>query len=97
MNDFLNLETRGKINDLLSILLLHFSELSNIIESVLSQVFSTRMIKKSRKELVMTRLERLEELNLRLFRWQSALPEAITWNRWMQRADGVDSNVLILQ
>jgi hypothetical protein len=45
----------------------------------------------------MTRLDKLEELNLRLFRWHSALPEAITWNKWMQKADGVYSDTLILQ
>jgi hypothetical protein len=98
MDNFIDSGTRGQeTNDLLPILLLQFSELSKIIESILSQVFSTKMIKKSRKDLVMTRLERLEELNLRLFRWHSPLPETITWNRWMQRADGVDSNILILQ
>lgn len=84
-------------NELLPSILQRVAELCKIIESVLSQVFSTKMIKKSRKDLVFIRLTRLEELNLRLFRWHADLPESMTLNRWFQKADGLHIHTLTLQ
>ncbi|OKL57334.1 hypothetical protein UA08_07456 [Talaromyces atroroseus] len=91
-----DLDENVELHQLLSSSLLQIAELSKIIEIVLSHVFSTKMIKKSRKDLVMTRLARLEELNLRLFRWHSALPESLTWHKWIQRTDDLHSNTLIM-
>ncbi|KAH8652034.1 fungal-specific transcription factor domain-containing protein [Xylariales sp. PMI_506] len=60
----------------------HIVELSKIIESVMTLIFSTKMIKTPRKELVMGRVANVEELNVRLFRWQSSIPEDLAWNQW---------------
>lgn len=71
--------------------------LSKIIESVLTLVFSTKMIKSPRKELVMKRITSVEELNVRLFHWHSALPEDLTWNQWTPSTQSLSPPAAILQ
>jgi hypothetical protein len=72
-------------------------DLCTIIEDVLSQIFSTNLIKKSRKDLVLTRLARLEDLNVRLFRWYSELPDIIAWNQWKPVMHSLSSRVMLAQ
>lgn len=72
-------------------------ELSKIIEDVLSQIFGTKMIKKSRKELVLCRSARLEELNVRLLRWHSTLPKQLAWNQWNPPTEPLKPHTAILQ
>ncbi|KAL7916839.1 fungal-specific transcription factor domain-containing protein [Trichoderma velutinum] len=61
---------------------IHQVELSKIIESVLSLLFSAKFIKTPRKELVIDRLARAEELSVRLYKWHSSLPESLAWSQW---------------
>ncbi|KAL4861789.1 fungal-specific transcription factor domain-containing protein [Aspergillus spectabilis] len=70
-------------------------DLCTIIEDVLSQIFSTRLIKKPRKELVLARLARLEDLNIRLLRWHSELPDGVAWNQWKPATHGLSSHVML--
>lgn len=72
-------------------------ELSKIVEDVLSQIFGTKMIKKSRRELVLSRSSRLEELNVRLLRWHSTLPKPLAWNQWNPPAEPLKPHIAILQ
>lgn len=72
-------------------------ELSGIVEEVLFKVFSTKMVKKPRRELVLYRSARLEELSVRLGRWYSALPVDLTWNQWNPNPGTLKPHVLILK
>lgn len=72
-------------------------ELSKIIEDVLSQIFGTKMIKKSRKELVLSRSARVEELNVRLLRWHSQLPKQLAWNQWNPPPEPFRPHIALLQ
>lgn len=72
-------------------------ELSKIIEDMLSQIFGTKMIKKIRKELVLFRSARLEELMVRLHRWHSTLPKTLAWNQWNPPAEALTPHAAILQ
>ena len=72
-------------------------ELSKIIEVMLSQIFGTKMIKKTRKELILFRSARLEELNVQLLRWYSTLPKCLAWNQWNPPAERLKPHVAILQ
>ncbi|KAL3444533.1 fungal-specific transcription factor domain-containing protein [Aspergillus insuetus] len=76
----------------------HLTDLCTIIEDILTQIFSTRLIKKPRKELVLTRLTRLGDLNIRLFRWNSELPQTIAWNQWKPAShSSTNPHVLLTQ
>lgn len=72
-------------------------ELSKVIQDILSQVFGTKMIKKIRQELVLIRSARVEELNLRLLRWYSNLPQHLAWNQWTPLTEPLKPHVAILQ
>lgn len=80
-----------------SILLIHLADLSRIIESMMADVFSTRLIKLPRKDLVTHRVAKLEELNLRLFQWHTALPETFAWNQWTPTTQTLPPQLTILQ
>jgi hypothetical protein len=71
--------------------------LSKIIEDVLSQIFGTKMIKKVRKELVMSRSVRLEALGLQLLRWYSSLPKELAWNQWNPPSEPLQPHTAVLQ
>lgn len=72
-------------------------ELSKITQEILSKIFSTKMIKKPRRDLVLCRSTRLEELSLRLSRWHTNLAAELRWNQWNPSAGGLKLHVLILQ
>ncbi|KAH8896729.1 hypothetical protein GQ53DRAFT_792041, partial [Thozetella sp. PMI_491] len=62
----------------------------------MSRVFSTKLIKTPRKELVLGRIASVEELNVRLFRWQSAIPEDLAWNQWTPSTQGLSPQAAIM-
>ncbi|KAJ5266729.1 fungal-specific transcription factor domain-containing protein [Penicillium angulare] len=68
-------------------------ELARIIESVITLVFSPKMIKSPRKKLVTSRIASVEALNLQLFRWHSSIPEDLTWNRWTPNAQKMSPQI----
>jgi hypothetical protein len=72
-------------------------ELSKITQEILFKVFSTKMIKMSRRDLVLCRSSRLEEFSVRLGRWHSRLPVHLTWNQWNPTPGNLKPHVLILQ
>jgi hypothetical protein len=72
-------------------------ELSKITEEILLKVFSTKMIKKTQRDLVLSRSSRLRELSVRLGRWHSDLPMHLKWNQWNPTSGSLKPHVLILQ
>jgi hypothetical protein len=72
-------------------------ELSKIIEEILFKVFSTKMIKKPQKDLMLSRSLRLEELSVRLGQWHSSLPSHLKWNQWNPTPGSLKPHILILQ
>lgn len=72
-------------------------ELSTIIEDMLFKVFSTQMIKKPRKELVLSRSSRLKELSVDLGRWHTNLPVELSWNQWNPTPKTMQRHILMLQ
>ena len=72
-------------------------ELSQIAEEILFKVFGTKMIKKPRRDLVLSRSSRLEELSVRLGRWHSNLPSTLTWNQWNPLPGNLMPHLYILQ
>ncbi|MCJ1302433.1 hypothetical protein MMC08_005236 [Hypocenomyce scalaris] len=57
-------------------------ELSKITEEILLKVFSTKMVKKPQRDLILCRSSRLEELSVQLGLWHSSLPVHLSWNQW---------------
>lgn len=78
-------------------ILAHLAELSKIIESIMTQIFSTKLIKLPRKDLVYHRVAKLEELNIRLFQWHSAIPESLAWNQWTPTTQSLPPQLAIMQ
>jgi hypothetical protein len=72
-------------------------ELSQIAEEMLFKVFSTKMIKKPRRDLVLCRSSRLEEISVRLGRWHSDLPTNLSWNQWNPFPGTLMPHLYILQ
>jgi hypothetical protein len=72
-------------------------ELSQIAEEMLFKVFSTKMIKKPRRDLVLCRSSRLEEISVRLGRWHNNLPSSLTWNQWNPYTGVLMPHLYILQ
>lgn len=68
-----------------------------IIEAVMAELFSTKLIKLPRKELVTHRVSKLEEMNVRLFKWHSSLPEALAWNQWVPTTEKLAPQLTVLQ
>ncbi|RDW56460.1 hypothetical protein BP6252_14153 [Coleophoma cylindrospora] len=71
-------------------------ELSKIAEEMLFKVFSTKMVKKPQRDLVLSRSSRLEELSVRLGRWHANLPNHLKWNQWNTTSESLKPHVLIL-
>lgn len=72
-------------------------ELSKLIEEVLFKVFSTKMVKKPRPDLVLYRSSRLEELSVSLSRWHTSLPVHLAWNQWNPTRGRLTPLVLIIK
>ena len=70
-------------------------ELSKLTEEILLKVFSTKMVKKPQRDLILGRSSRLEELSVQLGRWHSSLPVHLSWNQW--NPGNLKPHVLILQ
>lgn len=70
-------------------------ELSKITEEILLKVFSTKMVKKPQRDLILGRSSRLEELSVQLGRWHSSLPVHLSWNQW--NPGNLKPHILILQ
>jgi hypothetical protein len=75
----------------------HLAQLSKIIESIMTQIFGTKLIKLPRNDLVYHRVAKLEELNIRLFQWHSAIPEALAWNQWTPTTQDLPPQLAIMQ
>jgi len=71
-------------------------ELSKITEEILFKVFSTKMVKKSQKDLLLSRSSRLEDLSVKLARWHSSLPIHLKWNQWNPAPGNLKPHVLNL-
>lgn len=80
-----------------SLMLVHLAQLSRIIESLMTDVFSTRLIKLPREDLVRHRVTKLEELNVKLLQWHTNLPKALMWNQWTPTTQYLPSWLVILQ
>lgn len=63
----------------------------------MAELFSTKLIKLPRKELVTHRVAKLEEMNVRLFKWHSSLPEALAWNQWVPTTEKLAPQLTVLQ
>ena len=70
-------------------------ELSKITEEILLKVFSTKMVKKPQRDLILCRSSRLEELSVQLGLWHSSLPVHLSWNQW--NPGDLKPHVLIVQ
>jgi hypothetical protein len=70
-------------------------ELSKITEEILLKVFSTKMVQKPQRDLILGRSSRLEELSVQLGRWHSNLPVHLSWNQW--NPGNLKPHILILQ
>ncbi|KAJ4252508.1 hypothetical protein NW762_011109 [Fusarium torreyae] len=77
--------------------LVPLAQLSQIAESIMTELFATKLIKLPREKLVSHRVMKLEELNVRLFQWHTSLPEALTWNQWMPTTERLPPWLAIVQ
>ena len=79
------------------LILVQLTDLAKIIEAMMKDVFSTKLIKLARNDLVAHRVTKLEELNMRISQWHAALPELLTWSQWTPTTKEISPHLLILQ
>jgi hypothetical protein len=72
-------------------------ELSKLTEEMILKIFSTKMVKKPQRDLILGRSSRLEELSVQLGRWHSSLQKHLSWNQWNPTPGTLKPHVLILQ
>lgn len=79
------------------LVLVQLVELAEIIETVITSLFSPKFIKTPRKDLVSKRVTSVEILNVELFRWHSALPGELAWNQWLPTTQSISPAVAVIQ